>query len=94
MVCIHSDSKEDDVDIAEELVSLDLNSDWKGEDQDVQNIKDNNFESDQEEIDKYPLAKKGENSSISLSQQKCLKLCVRKMLIKYKFFKITCNFTA
>ena len=61
MVCMNSDSEGDDVDLAEELVSLDLDSDWKGEDGDVQNSEDNNSDSDQEEIDKSPPAKKGEN---------------------------------
>ena len=82
MVCMNSDSEGDDVDLAEELVNLDLDSDWEGEDGDVQNSKDNNSESDKEEIGKSPSAMKGENSRMSLPQQKCLKLCVRKMLVK------------
>ena len=32
LVCMNSDSEGDDVDLAEELVNLDLDSDWKGED--------------------------------------------------------------
>ena len=48
MVCMNSDSEGHDVDFAEELVNLDLDSDWEGEDGDVQNSKDNNSESDQE----------------------------------------------
>ena len=38
MVYINSDS-EDDVGLAEELVSLDLDSDWEGEDGDVQIVR-------------------------------------------------------
>ena len=72
---MNSDSEGGDVDLAEELDSLDLDSNWEGDDGDVQNGENNNSESDQEEIDKSPPAKKGENSSMSLSQQKCLKLC-------------------
>ena len=51
MVCMNSDSKGDDVDLAEKLVNLDLDSNWEGEDGEVQNSEDNNSESDQEEID-------------------------------------------
>ena len=50
------DSEGDVVDLAEELVNLDLDSNWKGEDGDVQNSEDNNSKSDQEEIDRSPLA--------------------------------------
>ena len=57
MVWMNSDSKGDDVNLAEELVNLDLDSDCKEEDGDVQNSKDSNSESDQEEIDKSPPAK-------------------------------------
>ena len=39
MVCVNSDSKGDDVDLAEELVNLDLDSDWEGEDGDVQIVR-------------------------------------------------------
>ena len=66
MVCMNSDSAGDDVDLAEELVNLDLDSDWEGEDGDIENSDASNFESDQEETDKSPLAKKGENSGMSL----------------------------
>ena len=59
MVCINSDSEGDDVDLAEELVYLDLDSHWEGKERDVQNSEDN-FEGDQKEIDKSPPAKKGE----------------------------------
>ena len=52
MVCINSESEGDDVDLAEEFVSLDLDTDWEGEDGDVPNSEDNNSESDQEEIDR------------------------------------------
>ena len=58
---MNSGSEGDDVDLAEEFVSLDLDSDWKGEDEDVQNSEDNNSESSQQEMDKFPPAKKGEN---------------------------------
>ena len=51
-VCMNSDSKGDDVNLAEEICQLD--SDWEGEDGDGQNSEDNNSESDQEEIDKSP----------------------------------------
>ena len=81
MVCMKSGHEGDDVNLAEEFVSLDLDSGLEGEDGDVQNSQDNNSDSDQE-VDKSPPAKKGENSSMSLPQQKCLKLCVRKMLVK------------
>ena len=37
MVCINSDSEGDNVDLAEEFVSLDLDSDVEGEDRDLQN---------------------------------------------------------
>ena len=84
MVCMNSDIEGDDVDLAEEFVSLDLDSDWKGKDGEVPNSGDNNSESDQEEIDKYPAAKKVENSSMPLRHQKCLKLCVRKNACKIK----------
>ena len=53
-----SDSEGDDVDLAEELVTLDLDSDWEGEDGDLKNSEDNNLESDQEEMEKSPPAKK------------------------------------
>ena len=81
MVCMNSDSKGDNVDLAEELVNLDLDSDWIGEEGDEHSSEANNSESDQEEVDKSPPAKKGEISSMSLPQQKCLKLCVRKMFV-------------
>ena len=67
MVCMNSDSKGDDVDLAEELVSLGLDADWEGEDGDIQNSEENNSESDQNEIEKSLPAKKGENSSMSFS---------------------------
>ena len=86
MVCMNSDSEGDDLDLAEELVSLDWDSDWEGVDEDIQNSEDNNTEGDQEQIDKSSPSKKDWNSSMSLSHQKCLKLCVRKMLVKYKWF--------
>ena len=70
MVSMNSDSEGDDVDLAENFFSLDLDSDWEGEDGDVQNSEANNSESDQEEIDKSSPAKKGENSSMSLHQKK------------------------
>ena len=41
MVCMNSDSGGDDVDLAEELVSSDLDSDWQAEDEDVQNSEGN-----------------------------------------------------
>ena len=66
MVCMKSDSEGNDADLTEEMVNINLDSDWEGEDGDVQNSEDNNSESDQEEIDKSP-AKKSENSSISVS---------------------------
>ena len=81
MVCMSSDIEGDDVDFDDDLINLDLDSDWEGEDGDVQISEHNNSESDQEEIDKSPPAKKGENSSMSLPPE-CLKLCVRKMLVK------------
>ena len=84
MDCMNSDSEGDDVDFAEEIVSLDLDSDWEGEDGDVQNSEDSNSERDQEEIHKSPPAMKGDNSSMSLPQQKCLKLCIRKNACKIK----------
>ena len=62
---MNSDSEGDDVELAEALVSLDLDSDWEAEDGDVQNSEDNYFESDQKEIDIFPPAKKGENSCMS-----------------------------
>ena len=40
MVCMNSDSKGDDLDLTEELVNLDLDSDQEGEDGDVQSSKD------------------------------------------------------
>ena len=43
---------------------------------------ENNPEGDQEKIDKSSPAKKGENSSMFLPQQKCLKLFIRQMLVK------------
>ena len=39
MVCVNSDSEGEYVDLAEELVNLDLNSDWEREDATVQNKK-------------------------------------------------------
>ena len=38
-VCMKSDSKGDDVDLAEESVNLDLDSDWGGEDGDVKIVR-------------------------------------------------------
>ena len=68
MVSMNSDSEAGDTDLTEELVNLDLDSDWEGEDGDEQNSKENNSECDQEEI-------------VCLSsQQKHLKLCIRKCL--------------
>ena len=58
MICMNGDSKRYVVDLVEVLVSLDLDSDWEGEDGGVQNSKDNNSEDDQEELEKSPLAKK------------------------------------
>ena len=66
---MNSDSKENDVDLAEDLVNLDLDSDWVEEDEDVQNSGDNNSESEQKEIDKSPPAKRDENSNMSLSNK-------------------------
>ena len=86
MVCMISVIEGDDVDIAEEFVSLDVDSDWEGEDGDVQNSKDNNSVSDQEEIDKSPPAKKGENSYMSLPPQKMPKTCIRKNACEIIFF--------
>ena len=37
MVCMNSDSEGDNVNLAEEFVSLDLDSEWVGEDGDVKN---------------------------------------------------------
>ena len=50
IVCVNSHNDGDDVDLAEEFINSDLDSDWEGEDGDVQNSEDNNSESDQEEI--------------------------------------------
>ena len=70
VVCMNSVSEGDDVDLAEEIVSSDLDSDLEGEDGDVPNSKDNNSKSEQEEIDKSPPAKKGENSKYVFSPNK------------------------
>ena len=46
VVWLNSDSKGDDVDLAESLVNFDLDPDWEGEDGDVHNSKAKNSESD------------------------------------------------